>query len=161
MRKYGRLYCLDKSIFFQCGQDKFSCSTHGNCIGMSKRCNGKTECSYDNSDEFGCTIFSHDDTYNAKYHPEDGNMSCQVSKGGIQNYIYLWPKSTYHIVESSNAHYLLGNQLFVKRSQYIRIENPLHKQSEKAYMCYYTRRVRTCDFTLIVKWYSVCLVMDF
>ena len=71
-------------MFFQCGQDKFSCSTHGNCIGMSKRCNGKTECSYDNSDEFGCTIFSHDDTYNAKYHPEDGNMGFQVSKEGIK-----------------------------------------------------------------------------
>ena len=51
---------------------------------MSKRCNGKTECSYVNSDEFGCTIFSHDDTYNAKYHPEDGNMGFKVSKEGIK-----------------------------------------------------------------------------
>ena len=30
----------------------------------------------------------------------------------------------YHIVASSNAHYYLGSQLFVKRSQYIRVENP-------------------------------------
>ena len=37
---------------------------------MSKRCNGKTECLYDKSDESNCSIFSHDDTYNAKYHPE-------------------------------------------------------------------------------------------
>jgi hypothetical protein len=36
----------------------------------------------------------------------------------------------------------------VKRSQYIRIENPLHKQSEKACMCFKTRRVRTRDFTI-------------
>jgi hypothetical protein len=38
----------------------------------------------------------------------------------------------YSIVASSNEHYYLGNQLFVKRSQYIRIKNPLQKQSEKA-----------------------------
>ena len=42
----------------------------------------------------------------------------------------------YRIVASSNARYKLGNQLFVKRSQNIRIENPLHKQSEKASMCF-------------------------
>ena len=28
------------------------------------------------------------------------------------------------------------NQIFVKRSQYIRTKNPFHKQSEKAYMCF-------------------------
>ena len=39
-------------------------------------------------------------------------------------------------VASTNARYQLKNQLFVKRSQYIRTENPLHKQSEKAYMCF-------------------------
>ena len=39
----------------------------------------------------------------------------------------------------------LGNQLFVNRSQYIRIENPLHKHSENAYMCF---DVRTRDFTV-------------
>ena len=37
-------------------------------------------------------------------------------------------KGKYRIVPSSKAHYRLGNQLFVKRSQYIRIENPLHKK---------------------------------
>ena len=39
--------------------------------------------------------------------------------------------SIYHIFASSNMRYYLGNQLFVKRSQYITIETPLHKQSEK------------------------------
>ena len=39
----------------------------------------------------------------------------------------------------------------VKRSQYIMIKNPLHKQFEKACMCFLTRRVRTPDFTLISK----------
>ena len=43
---------------------------------------------------------------------------------------------TYCIVVSSNARYQLENQLFIKRSQYIRVKNPLHKQSEKAYMCF-------------------------
>ena len=40
----------------------------------------------------------------------------------------------------------LKNQLFVERSQYIRVENPLHKQFEKACMCFKTRRVRTRNF---------------
>ena len=35
----------------------------------------------------------------------------------------------YRIVASSNVHYSLGNQCFVKRSQYIMNKNPLHKQS--------------------------------
>ena len=42
----------------------------------------------------------------------------------------------YSTVTSSNTYFKLGNQLFVKRSQYIRIKNPLHKQSEKACMCF-------------------------
>ena len=44
------------------------------------------------------------------------------------------------------------NQLFVKRSQYIRIEIPLHKQSEKACMCFETRRVRTRNFTVFISY---------
>ena len=59
-------------------------------------------------------------------------MSCQIKRSCMQSYIY--PK--YLIVASSNACYYLGYQLFVERSQYIRIENPLHKQSEKACMCF-------------------------
>ena len=35
----------------------------------------------------------------------------------------------------------------------MRTENPLHKQSEKAYMCFYTRRVTTRDFTVNSKIY--------
>ena len=54
----------------------------------------------------------------------------------------------YAIVASSNTHYYLENQLFLKRSQYIRIKNPIQKQSEKACMCFYTRCVRTRDFTV-------------
>ena len=42
----------------------------------------------------------------------------------------------YHIVLSSKARYLLGNQLFLRRSQYIRIKNPLHEQSEKVCICF-------------------------
>ena len=43
----------------------------------------------------------------------------------------------------------LENQLFVKRSQYIRVKNPLHKQSEKTYMCFKTRLASTPDYTVI------------
>ena len=43
-------------------------------------------------------------------------------------------KVTYRIVASTNTCYYSENQLFVQRSQYIRAENPLHKQSEKTCM---------------------------
>ena len=43
--------------------------------------------------------------------------------------------NSHRIVASSNTHYCLGNQLFVKKSHYTRIKNPLHEQSEKACVC--------------------------
>ena len=54
----------------------------------------------------------------------------------------------YRIVASTNTCYYSEKQLFVQRSQYIRTENPLHKQSEKAYMCFKTRHVKTLDSTV-------------
>ena len=39
------------------------------------------------------------------------------------------------------------NKLFAKRSQYISIKNHLHKQSEKACMCFKTRWASTRDYT--------------
>ena len=54
----------------------------------------------------------------------------------------------YRKVASTNMRYWLKNQLFVKMSQYIRIENPLHKRSEKACMCFYMRRASTRDYTV-------------
>ena len=42
----------------------------------------------------------------------------------------------YRIVASTNTCYYSENQFFVQRSQYIRTENPLHKQSEKAKTCH-------------------------
>ena len=38
----------------------------------------------------------------------------------------------YRIVASTNTCYYSENQLFVKRTQYIRIKNPFHNQSDKA-----------------------------
>ena len=55
---------------------------------------------------------------------------------------------TYRKVASTNMRYWLKEKLFVKRSQYISIENPLHKRFEKACMCFYTRRASTCDYTV-------------
>ena len=43
---------------------------------------------------------------------------------------------TYRIVASTNTWYYSENPLFVQRAQYIRTENPLHKQSEKAKTCH-------------------------
>ena len=54
----------------------------------------------------------------------------------------------YCIVTSSKVRYKLENQLFLKRSQYIRVKNPLHKQSKKAYMCFKTRRASTRNYTV-------------
>ena len=51
----------------------------------------------------------------------------------------------YRIVASTNTCYYSENQLFVQRSQYIRTENPLHKQSEKAETCHQPRRASTRD----------------
>ena len=62
-------------------------------------------------------------------------FSRSLKKKPETNYVYF-SIFEFRIVASSNPHYKLGNQLFVKRSQYIRIENSLHKQSEKAYMCF-------------------------
>ena len=47
--------------------------------------------------------------------------------------------SMYRIVVSTNSCYYSENQLFVQRSKYPRTENPLHKQSEKAKTCFYSR----------------------
>ena len=40
------------------------------------------------------------------------------------------------------------NDFLSKKSQYISIENPLHKQFEKACMCFETRRASTRDYTV-------------
>ena len=55
---------------------------------------------------------------------------------------------TYRIVAGSNARYSFKNKFFDKRSQYVSIKNSLHKQSEKACMCFKTRRVRSRHFTI-------------
>ena len=47
-------------------------------------------------------------------------------------YMSIGQNYKYQTVASSNPHYSLGNQLFVKRSRYIRIQNPLYMESEKA-----------------------------
>ena len=44
--------------------------------------------------------------------------------------------NVYRIVASTNTCYYSENQLFVKRSQYIRTKNPLHKQYVKAKTCH-------------------------
>jgi hypothetical protein len=47
-------------------------------------------------------------------------------------YMSIGQNYKYQTVASSNPHYSLGNQLFVKRSRYIRIQNPIHNHSEGA-----------------------------
>ena len=59
-----------------------------------------------------------------------------VEKGQILIFELPWVHTKYRIVASTNTCYYSENQLIVKRSQYIRTENPLHKQSEKAKTCH-------------------------
>ena len=61
-------------------------------------------------------------------------------------------KKVYRIVASTNTCYYSENQLFIQRSQYIRTENPLHIQSEKAYMCFHVRRVRILAILRYLLW---------
>ena len=42
----------------------------------------------------------------------------------------------------------MKNKLFAKRSHYISIKNLLHKQSEKSFMCFKTRRASVRNFTV-------------
>ena len=56
----------------------------------------------------------------------------------------------YHKGASINARYLLGNQVFDKRTQYVRIKNLLHKQSVKTCMCFKTRQASTRDYTVTI-----------
>ena len=73
-------------------------------------------------------------------------LTLQFMKRFLPDFLY----PTYRKVLSTEARYWFRNQLFVKRSQYIRIENSLHKQSEKACMCFNTRRAGTGDCTVFV-----------
>ena len=57
--------------------------------------------------------------------------------------------SSYRNVASINVCLQFGNQLCAKRSQYISIENPLYKQSEKACMCFKMRQASTRDYTVV------------
>ena len=63
-----------------------------------------------------------DDLYGNKKFQQDISGSCH--------------KKEYRIVASTNTCCYSENQLFVQWSQYIRTENPLHKQSEKAKTCH-------------------------
>ena len=56
------------------------------------------------------------------------NWPCSALLGSAWKKLGL----SHSIVAGCNVRYLLKNQLFVNRSQYIK--NPLHKQSEKAFM---------------------------
>ena len=93
-----------------------------------KRC--KISNKINDKGEFCKRLTNKEERINMKKKPDDPHISWLPF--GTKNH-EMWGPS---VVASSNAHYQLGNQLFVKRSQYIRIENPLHKQSERVCMCF-------------------------
>ena len=59
-------------------------------------------------------------------------------------------KFVYSIVSSSNPRYWFKNKVFAKRLQCTSIKNTLHRQSEKACMCFKMRCVRTRHFTVFI-----------
>ena len=64
----------------------------------------------------------------------------------MRNYIEILPSEVaFHF--STLWIWLFG--IFAKRSQYISIKNPFHRQSEKACMCFKTRRAYTRDYTVL------------
>jgi hypothetical protein len=47
----------------QCGEHNFTCNKFGDCLPMSKRCNGVIDCLEDNSDETDCLLVTRPETY--------------------------------------------------------------------------------------------------
>ena len=85
-------------------------------------------------------VFHHETTkITLKMQREPKPLCKSRTSRSIQNWLWLFNLSIvydYLIVVSSNTCYYSENQRFVQRSQYIRTENPLHKQSEKAKTCH-------------------------
>ncbi len=59
----------------RCDNDQFSCSSFGECLPMSKRCDGHVDCSMDMSDELDCKIIDLDFTTYQKRQPPRQNMT--------------------------------------------------------------------------------------
>ena len=57
----------------QCKFDEFTCNQIGNCIPLSKRCDGKIDCTHDQSDEVDCDLFSTKGLHKIKTHPPPGD----------------------------------------------------------------------------------------
>ena len=64
--------------FTQCHHDEFSCHTYGNCISMTKRCDGYPDCPEDGSDENECEFMTLIKGYN-KIHSPTKNTNVSIS----------------------------------------------------------------------------------
>ena len=64
--------------FTQCHHDEFSCHTYGNCISMTKRCDGYPDCPGDGSDENECEFMTLIKGYN-KIHSPAKNTNVSIS----------------------------------------------------------------------------------
>ena len=65
----------EKLKFTQCIVDEFTCHTYGDCISLSKRCDGEQDCN-DGSDETNCTMLTLQKGYDKKYpSPKNATVS--------------------------------------------------------------------------------------
>ena len=70
--------------FTQCKSDEFTCHAFGNCISITKRCDGHPDCPFDNTDEKGCQLMSFKEGYNRKYPPDRKSTTVYIMLA-IQN----------------------------------------------------------------------------
>ena len=63
----GELEFKTRLTLTACSEQEFTC-THGICVDMVNRCDGKVDCT-DKSDEIGCNIIMADSSYNKEMNP--------------------------------------------------------------------------------------------
>lgn len=83
-------------IMSQCGEDKFTCSTFGTCIPMSKRCNGRVDCPLDDFDEENCNLFELSKNYMKNQSPPTSR-----NQTGIPVKVQVHIKNVYDLNELS------------------------------------------------------------
>ena len=65
--------------FTQCNDDEYTCHNYGNCISMTKRCDGHPDCPKDGSDENKCEMITLFKGYDNKYSQGKNAINISIS----------------------------------------------------------------------------------